>query len=503
MFHRQFTRCPFDGATLERGPRDRLIGQILSERYVLQELVGVGSVGRVYRARHVRLERSYAIKVLFGELAADGKSRTRFLREATAASRLHHPHLLSVLDVAETQRGLCYMVMDFVAGEDLHKVISRSGPMSEERVIDLLRQITRGLGHAHDHGVIHRDLKCDNVMVTSSEDGELARVVDFGIALTAEALEPGQRLTTAGTVLGTPAYMSPEQLCGQEIDHRADLFSLGVMLYRMLAGRLPFDGGPLDMATSNLNDDVPAIAERVPGLVVDQRLEATALRLMAKDPHDRFASARAVLEHLDAGPAPLRRPAKGSEPPAAEVSEPARPVPAIISVTSVPVIALDEEAASRRTSLVRTAAGLAVFLAVGAALLQLAGSSPEGRRSPPARVAAATPVTRPSPLPDLPAPAPAPPVIEEEAPPVAPAPRPKLQKRAAPAAVPVDDFRRTYLRVGKRLAGLAETRGEAAVDPLRQRYFDIPFADSLRSDAIRRDAMLVLRQLGADLDRGE
>src|SRR5687768_11528880 len=217
MFHAVFSRCPFDSTVLESGVHDRLLGHILNGRYILQELVGVGSVGRVYKARHVRLDRTYAIKILFGEFAANPKTRTRFLREATAASRLLHPNLLSVLDVGETERGLVYMVMDFVAGEDLHHVLVREAPLPRRRSADLIRQIARGLSYAHERGVIHRDLKCENVMISRSEGEEIARVVDFGIALTEEALEPGQRLTTAGTVLGTPAYMSPEQLCGQDL----------------------------------------------------------------------------------------------------------------------------------------------------------------------------------------------------------------------------------------------------------------------------------------------
>src|SRR5262245_21736427 len=179
MFHAGFVRCPFDSTVLESGVHDRLLGHILNGRYIVQELVGVGSVGRVYKARHVRLDRSYAIKILFGEFAANPKTRTRFLREATAASRLMHPNLLSVLDVGETERGMVYMVMDFVAGEDLHRLLHRDAPLPRGRTVDLLRQITRGLGYAHERGVIHRDLKCENVMITATAEEEIARVVDF------------------------------------------------------------------------------------------------------------------------------------------------------------------------------------------------------------------------------------------------------------------------------------------------------------------------------------
>ncbi len=531
-FHAGFIRCPFDASVLESGVRDRLLGHILNGRYILQELVGVGSVGRVYKARHVRLDRVYAIKILFGEFAANPKARTRFLREATAASRLLHPNLLSVLDVGETERGLCYMVMDFVAGEDLHVVLNRDAPLSRARVLDLFRQITRGLAYAHDRGVIHRDLKCENVMITRSSDEEVARVVDFGIALTQEALEPGQRLTTAGTVLGTPAYMAPEQLCGEEIDQRADLFGLGVLLYRMLCGRFPFDGSALEMATANLNDDPPAPAARVPGIKVDPRLADLALRLMEKDPADRFDSARAVLDHLDAGVSSRggRRDPRGSEePPVERASLELCHAETAAVPTGIPVpMAAVAPASAEPTQRVRTQAVarvVGVGLLVAAALLWYASAHQAPPRPAAASIAAA-PLTLPDRPPEETSPA-APPELKEAPPPAAalhaprepvgviapatPAPEvepatprvaPARPRPAAPTAAPsADDFRRRYVSVGSRLAELAESRGEAAVDPLRQRYFAIPFADSLRSDAIRRDAARVLRELDAAIAR--
>jgi eukaryotic-like serine/threonine-protein kinase len=526
MFHSGFTHCPFDAAVLESGVHDRLLGHILNGRYILQELVGVGSVGRVYRARHVRLDRSYAIKILFGEFAANPKARTRFLREATAASRLLHPNLLSVLDVGETERGLVYMVMDFVAGEDLHQVLNREAPVSPARALGLFRQITRGLAYAHDRGVIHRDLKCENVMITRTSEEETARVVDFGIALTQEALEPGQRLTTVGTVLGTPAYMSPEQLCGEEIDQRSDLFGLGVILYRILCGRFPFDGSPLEMANANLNDDPPAPGERVPGLKVDPRLSELALRLMEKDPDDRFASAREVLDHLDGETSSRagRRDARGSgEPPVARASlelahaeTTAAPATNPIPMAAVaPAITEPTERVLRTHRLARL---VGVGLLAAAALLWYASARQSSTRPAPIESASLNLPGPPLGATPLPAPEEAPPTATEPVlaeptvsmapgaePEVDPAPRQLAPARPRAASAPVapsaDDFRRRYVAVGGRLAELAESHGEGAVDPLRQRYFAIPFADSLRSDAIRRDAARVLRDLDAAIDR--
>ncbi len=519
MFHAGFVRCPFDAAVLESGVHDRLLGHILNGRYILQELVGVGSVGRVYKARHVRLDRSYAIKILFGEFAANPKTRTRFLREATAASRLLHPNLLSVLDVAETERGMVYMVMDFVAGEDLQQVLHRHAPLTTDHAVDLVRQIARGLGYAHERGVIHRDLKCENVMITRTAEEEIARVVDFGIALTEEALQPGQRLTTAGTVLGTPAYMAPEQLCGQEIDHRADLFSLGVIVYRMLCGRFPFDGTPIEMATANLNEDPPPIARRVPGLEVDARLEELALDLMAKDPQDRPASAREVLARLDgwAGGRAVLREAKGSarpSPPRASVQL-GYAETAAVPTTSPTSLASIAEAGSRertekiaRRSAARVAGAALLLGALGFWFVQHRGDRPDSVVAPPedsSTLAVPGPAIAESPAPPPAAAAePPPPATRPEpAPPRAPRRSVAVRPRpaAAPAAVSPERFQRQYLTVGKRLADLADQQGEAAVDPLRRRYFAIAYADSLRSDSIRRDAARVLRELETAIDR--
>ncbi|HLU67894.1 MAG TPA: serine/threonine-protein kinase, partial [Kofleriaceae bacterium] len=299
VFRSGFPRCPLDGSVLQTLTDDPLIGFVLAERYVIEQLLGEGGMGRVYRARHIRMSRRFAIKVLFGDAAADAKARARFSREAEASSRLSHPNVVSVVDFGETEEGLLYLVMDYIEGEELHQLINREAPLGSARSLNILRQLARGLGHAHERGLIHRDFKAENVLVTRDSGEEIARIVDFGIAVVGEMNQPEQRLTTEGMVLGTPAYMSPEQSTGEEIDHRADLFSLGVMLYEMLAGRLPFDGTPLAMAKANLAARVPPISERVPGLKVDPRLEGVAMRLMAKEPESRFQSAAEILAHVE------------------------------------------------------------------------------------------------------------------------------------------------------------------------------------------------------------
>ncbi|HYU15262.1 MAG TPA: protein kinase [Candidatus Acidoferrum sp.] len=313
VFRAGFARCPLDGAALQGLTGDPLIGHLLADRYVIEELLGEGGMGRVYRARHMRMSRRFAVKVLFGDMAADAKARTRFSREAEAVSRLNHPNVLSVVDFGETEEGLLYLVMDYIEGRELHQLLAQEAPLSPQRVVSLLRQLARGLAHAHERNLVHRDFKTENVVVTKSGGEELARIVDFGIAAVGEMMEPAQRLTTEGMVLGTPAYMSPEQSTGEEVDERSDLFSLGVMLYEMLCGRLPFDGTAVAIAKAHLAAEVPPILVRVPGLRVEPRLEAVAMRLMAKDPADRFQSARALLAHLDSAFGPSETQSDGPD----------------------------------------------------------------------------------------------------------------------------------------------------------------------------------------------
>ena len=272
---------------------DPLLGQILGGRYVIEALIGEGGLGRVYRARHVQITRRYAVKVPFGDVAGDDRLRRRFAQEAEAAGRLEHPNLVHVLDVGETDAGLLYLVMDFVDGQSLARSIAR-GPMPAAAVARLIGQIAAGLGHAHDRGLVHRDLKPDNVLVVASDHGPVARIVDFGIAIFRD--DDASRVTTQGIVMGTPHYMAPEQATGGKLDARTDLFALGVILYELLAGVLPFEGAAIDIARQHLAVTPPPIATRVPGLAVDPALEALAFWLMAKQPADRPPDAATVVE---------------------------------------------------------------------------------------------------------------------------------------------------------------------------------------------------------------
>jgi serine/threonine-protein kinase len=280
---------------------DRLLGVTLANRYQIETKLGEGAMGAVYRARHVKVGRPFAVKVLHPRLLEDDKVLQRFEREAELAGRLHHPNVIGVVDVGETH-GLRYMVMDFAEGPDLSSLLSEA-PMPPARIIHLVRQMLEGLYHAHEAGLIHRDFKPENVIIEKDTHGdEVPRIVDFGIAILREGGDsssgPG-RLTTNGLVLGTPHYMAPEQAVNDPIDHRIDLFALGIMIYEMLCGRLPFDGTGAEVARANLLLDPPVISDRVPYLDVDPLLEAFSRRLMAKRRDLRPATAKAARDLLE------------------------------------------------------------------------------------------------------------------------------------------------------------------------------------------------------------
>jgi len=290
-----------DAADQEDAP-DRLVGVLLANRYLIEHKLGEGAMGAVYRARHVKVGRPFAVKVLHRKLLEEKKIAQRFDREAELAGRLHHPNVIGVVDVGETPDGMRYMVMDFAEGSDLAELLPEA-PMPPARIISLVRQMLEGLYHAHEAGLIHRDFKPENVIVERDDYGnEVPRIVDFGISILREggdSTDGTGRLTTNGLVLGTPHYMAPEQAVADPIDHRIDLFAMGIVIYEMLCGKLPFDGNGAEVARANLLLDPPPISQRVPFLEADPLLEAFSRRLMAKKRDHRPTTARQARELLD------------------------------------------------------------------------------------------------------------------------------------------------------------------------------------------------------------
>ena len=282
----------------QAGELDALIGTTVADRYRVDDLLGVGGMGAVFRARHLLLKRDVAVKVLHPSLSGNEDLSRRFDREAQSAARLDHPNIIQVSEFGSTADGMKYMVMPVLHGMELMDLIE--GPMDPLRAVDLEIQILRGLEHAHQNGVVHRDLKPENVFVTTDhEDEEILKLVDFGIAkiLDEEIDEEGvtaQPLTRLGLIFGTPQYMSPEQATGSEIDHRTDIYSAGVILYHMLAGKIPFDNeDPVALIRMQVTLDPPALSE-VPSI-----LEEVVLKMMAKTRDERFPDARSARKALE------------------------------------------------------------------------------------------------------------------------------------------------------------------------------------------------------------
>jgi serine/threonine protein kinase len=276
-------------------------GSVVASKYAIEARLGEGGMGAVFRARHQELGRTFAIKVLHPSLVADPTVLARFRREAELAGRLRNDHCVSVVDLGVTDDNEQYLVMEYAPGTSL-ATLQEAGPMAEARVLELARQLCDGLQHAHDAGLIHRDFKPDNVIVETLVDGrEVARIVDFGVAILRDNARDvdHQRLTTKGIVVGTPRYMAPEHARGGAVDHRADLFSLGLLLYELLAGKPPFDGTGADVARANVHLPTPLIGVRAPGVRVEPVLEALVYKLLSKNPDDRLPSAKAVHELLD------------------------------------------------------------------------------------------------------------------------------------------------------------------------------------------------------------
>jgi serine/threonine-protein kinase len=268
-----------------------VVGELIAERYELEELVGTGGMSSVYRAHDRLLERDVALKVLHPQFTADTDYVERFRREARSVARLSHPNIVTVIDRGE-QDGRQFIVFEYVRGENLKTLLQRVGPLPEEEAVRLALQIARALGFAHDNGLVHRDVKPQNVLLNG--DGQ-AKVTDFGIA---RSLDVGG-LTQTGTVMGTSDYIAPEQARGSQVDAQSDVYSLGTVLYELLTGEVPFPGDNfVAVALRHINEPPPSVRERRPD--VSPRLDAVIRRAMAKEARDRFGSMDELCAELTA-----------------------------------------------------------------------------------------------------------------------------------------------------------------------------------------------------------
>lgn len=269
------------------------VGAVVDGKYRVDAVIGQGGMGAVFRAWDVRLERPVAIKVVRADLIADPDSRVRFRRESQIVARLQHPAIVTVFDYGHFGDGAAFLVMEFVPGEDLRQLLKREGRLDAARMASLMTGIASGVEVAHQRGIYHRDLKPENILLPESGTGP--KVVDFGVAKASMAgTGDGRTMSVAGTIVGTPAYMSPEQLRGEAVDARADIFSLGVMAYEMLTARLPYSGASLfDIGMRQVEGKIDLSG-------IDERLAAVIRQAIAYEKNDRPESAAAFAEAIKA-----------------------------------------------------------------------------------------------------------------------------------------------------------------------------------------------------------
>src|SRR5690606_11375139 len=275
--------------------KDPYLGKVVAGRYRLESRLGEGGMGVVYRARHVLIERVVALKLIRPDLRGETHLRAWMLREARAANRVDHAHIVDIHDVGETEEGELYLVMEYLTGNSLSSEIAK-GPMPVTRAVDVLEQMCAALARAHDLGVVHRDLKSDNIMLTVRPGRQdFVKILDFGLA----ALTRDPRLAPKGAVFGTPEYMSPEQARGEDAQAASDLYALGILFYEMTTGQLPFRSSDretlLELQRSGKTPSPRALRSDLPDAA-----EAIILRLLEKDPSKRFRDGHHVQDELKA-----------------------------------------------------------------------------------------------------------------------------------------------------------------------------------------------------------
>ncbi len=272
--------------------------RILGDAYELERPLGRGSMGVVYRGKRLSDGGEVAIKLIHSDLTRDGEVRARFEREIETTAQVDHPGIVKVFDHG-VEGSKLFLVMELLRGRTLGQVCAQEAPLPPGRVVDIGAQVARSLQAAHESGLVHRDLKPENVMVCKDVDGDdLVRLLDFGLAIGLDPSKPtGARMTAQGLRLGTPAFMAPEYITSGQLDHRSDLYSLGIMLYELACGERPFRGQGFQLMSHHISTIPDPLAHRAD---VPDALGAVVDRLLAKDPGDRFPSGDALAEALEA-----------------------------------------------------------------------------------------------------------------------------------------------------------------------------------------------------------
>lgn len=283
------------------GAPDPLIGRVINDRFKINALIARGGMGKVYRAEQAPLGRVCAIKVLNPNYAGehDPEFHKRFFLEASIASKLTHPNTVTIFDYGRTDDDIYYMAMEYLEGHTLHRAIREAGHFPEERAAHVARQICRALREAHSLGVIHRDLKPANIfLVEHGDETDFVKVLDFGLVKNVSG-DKGEDLTQTGLFMGSPKYMAPEQIRGDRVDARTDIYALGIIMYEMITGKVPFDRpNSVNILMAHVNEDAPAMRQMNPNINLSPAIEETVGRCMAKDPDQRFRSMDEVLAAL-------------------------------------------------------------------------------------------------------------------------------------------------------------------------------------------------------------
>src|SRR5205814_7565300 len=279
---------------------DPLLGRVLNDRYTIVSAVGHGGMGRVYKALQAPLDRVVALKVLGAGHDRDPNFYKRFFLEASVTAKLTHPNTITLYDYGRTEDGIFFIAMEYLNGRTLSGAMQQDGPLAQERAIHVAQQICRSLREAHALGIVHRDLKPANVMLLRQhDDHDFVKVLDFGLVKFFHGDNPDGDITNAGTFMGSPHYIAPEQARNQGPDQRCDIYSLGVLLYQMLTGRVPFTAAaPVDIILKHLHEPPVPPRELRKDLKIAPELEQIVLRCMAKAREDRFQSMDELLAQL-------------------------------------------------------------------------------------------------------------------------------------------------------------------------------------------------------------
>jgi serine/threonine-protein kinase len=425
--------CPIDGARLQPKPHspsgppqrasdhDPLIGSTLSGRYRIIRKIGEGGMGIVYEAEHVLIEKRVGLKVLREDFSNRFDVVERFRQEAKSASKIGHEHIIDISDFGVTQSGANFFVMELLQGRDLAEELSKIGPLSPRRALAIVLQCAEALGAAHDKGIVHRDMKPENIfLVERRSEEDFVKIVDFGIAKMSdiETGGPGRKLTKTGMIFGTPEYMSPEQGAGKPLDHRVDIYALGIILYELLTGRVPFMGDTfMGILTQHMFEQVPPLKTFNPRCNVPDEVERIVFRAVAKDPDERYRSMEEFAGDLSGALTRTPNTVSSLAPPPGTVTHYGHGESESIAQRSPRLLASAPatdfpSSGSKRGPLIAAAAALLVAGA-GAAIFLLRPAQQGGE---PARIEA---VTQPDTKPPVPASAPAgPPVVPT--PPAAP-----------------------------------------------------------------------------------